>query len=171
MTESNPCSVTTCDNGGLCLPLVVPAETPACLCAAGYSGPSCSVLATSCSSSPCLHSASCQEEPTSGLLVLLNLNSQVMFLIFVGGGGAIQRAKITVVVIFYNNLNPMNNMYFFKATLATAPEAATRGPTARRSSTTAPSAFARTRASAWTSPAASFATASRASPAQPAPLG
>ena len=49
-----------CQNGGVCFPRTG-GQAPACVCPPGYSGASCTELATSCQESPCLHGGNCSD--------------------------------------------------------------------------------------------------------------
>ena len=60
------------ENGGVCFPRVslttTTTSSPACVCPPGYTGPTCSLLATRCQEAPCLHGGVCSDSPDGGYL-------------------------------------------------------------------------------------------------------
>jgi len=73
---SNPCATSLCENGGLCLPLLnpTPEQTTTCSCVAGFTGPTCSAPARSCSENPCSHAGACLEDSVSGRELILDIH-------------------------------------------------------------------------------------------------
>ena len=62
--KSLKCPPDFCHNGGVCLPEGGVKGNPACLCKPGYTGPNCLTEISTCSEVPCLHGASCTEDPS-----------------------------------------------------------------------------------------------------------
>ena len=78
----NPCATSLCENGGLCLPLLnpTPEQTTTCSCVAGFTGPTCSAPASSCSENPCSHAGACLEDSVSGRELVLEIHFQPFIL-------------------------------------------------------------------------------------------
>ncbi len=56
---NNPCSPTTCQNGGTCYQLSSLSTLALCVCTHNFSGTFCEIAETFCTSNPCLNGGTC----------------------------------------------------------------------------------------------------------------